>query len=506
MRARETWAVLAAALAARLGVVAWAHGRFPAAGDGFYYDTIAKRIAEGHGYTWLWPDGAVTYAAHYPVGYPALLGAVYALFGASVAAAMVTNALLGAAGAAAMHRLALRAMPPKHALGAGLIVALHPALVPYTAALMTEGATTSLLLVAAACASAARASERSRLFRIATGLVLGLATLVRPQCIALAPILGALSVGPSRHPCPPGHGPPALCHPEGQRPEGSPMERGGSFVASLLRMTKIARGRVSAAALVFGVALACCLPWTVRNCVRMQRCALVSVNGGWNLLIGAQTAFGGWAEVAVPPPCRQVWSEAAKDLCFEHAARATIAESPGTWLAHVPAKLGQTFDYIGAAPWYLHLSNAAAFDERAKLALASFETLVTRLLLAAALFASTRFAGPRRRARIAFACVGIAFALAVHAWVAYVALAVALLLRGRRAFVEGPLLGPWTATLVLATAATHAVFFGAGRYGLVVLPFVGALAASLGSELPASSNVPTVRGSTPRKRSPAESA
>ena len=83
MRARDTWAVLAAALAARLGVVLWAHARFPAAGDGFYYDTVARRIAQGDGYTWLWPDGAVTYAAHYPVGYPALLGAAYALFGAS---------------------------------------------------------------------------------------------------------------------------------------------------------------------------------------------------------------------------------------------------------------------------------------------------------------------------------------------------------------------------------------------------------------------------------------
>src|SRR5271170_7211324 len=115
MRARETWAVFAAALAARVAVVLWAAGRFPPAGDGFYYDTLARRLAHGDGYTWLWPDGVVTYVAHYPVGYPAVLAAAYALLGASAGVAMGVNALLGAAGAAAMHRLALSAMPPRHA-------------------------------------------------------------------------------------------------------------------------------------------------------------------------------------------------------------------------------------------------------------------------------------------------------------------------------------------------------------------------------------------------------
>ena len=55
-------------------VVAWASGRVSRPSeDGHYYDVLARRLASGDGYTWLWPDGAVTYAAHYPVGYPALL-------------------------------------------------------------------------------------------------------------------------------------------------------------------------------------------------------------------------------------------------------------------------------------------------------------------------------------------------------------------------------------------------------------------------------------------------
>src|SRR5262249_7485196 len=58
----------AVALDVRLAVVAWAAARFPPAADATYYQRIAERISQGLGYTWLWPDGAVTYAAHYPVG------------------------------------------------------------------------------------------------------------------------------------------------------------------------------------------------------------------------------------------------------------------------------------------------------------------------------------------------------------------------------------------------------------------------------------------------------
>jgi 4-amino-4-deoxy-L-arabinose transferase-like glycosyltransferase len=445
-----TMTVLAVALGARLGVAAWAHAHFPPAEDGFYYDTVARRIAAGHGYTWLWPDGAVTYAAHYSIGYPALLGAAYALFGAGVGVAMVVNALLGAAGAAAAHRLALHAMPRRHALAAGLVVALHPALVPYAAAVMTEGATTALLLVAASFAARSRADSRAGssrlgsragLWRAAVGLAMGAATLVRPQCLALAPVLGTLSVD----------------------------EVGW-------------KARLSAAAVVLGLALAVCLPWTVRNCVRMDTCALVSINGGWNLLIGAQTQTGGWAELVVPPACREVWSEGGKDACFGHAAREAIATGLGSWLAKAPAKLAQTFDYIGAAPWYLHASNAAAFDDRAKLAWGATETALTRLLLALALVSSARLPGGRRQARWVVASVGLGFIILLHAWVAYLAMALAVLLRGIDANLKGPLVAPWTAVVVVITGVTHVVFFGAGRYGLVVLPFVAILAASLGTE------------------------
>ena len=57
-----------------------------------------------------------------------------------------------------------------------------------------------------------------------------------------------------------------------------------------------------------------------------------------------------------------------------------------------------------------------------------------------------------------------------------VALAVAGGVLGRRVLARAPVVVPATAAVVLATAVVHAAFFGAGRYGLVVAPFVAALA------------------------------
>ena len=106
MRApRGAWLPAITALVARLLVIAWGHD-LPPAGDGTYYDTLARRLSEGKGYTWLWEDGTVTYAAHYPVGYPAIIALGYRIFGASPVVAMVENALLGALLAASVFVLA----------------------------------------------------------------------------------------------------------------------------------------------------------------------------------------------------------------------------------------------------------------------------------------------------------------------------------------------------------------------------------------------------------------
>ncbi len=430
-------AVAAVALAARLVVVAWACARFPAVEDGHYYDVLARRLAAGDGYTWLWPDGAVTFAAHYPVGYPAMLALAYRIVGASGAAAMTVNALVGALAAWAAVRLVDgEGVARWRPLAAGLLVAFHPALVPYTAAFMTEGITAALLVTATALAARARDADRPRPWLVATGVVLGLATLVRPQSLLLAPVLGLLAAGPS--------------------------------VAW--------RARLVRGALVTALALACVAPWTARNCVRMHRCALVSVNGGWNLLIGAQTRGGSWEPVDVPAECATVWDEAGKDACFERAGLRRIAASPGAWLARAPGKIASTLDYFGAAPWYLHASNPDAFGDAAKVRLGAVETVACRLLLLGALFSAAWASGPRRKARGIVAAAGGVAAMTVQGWLGYLALVVVVAAMGPRAWRRVPLVLPAGAALVLLTMLVHAVFFGAGRYGLVVAPLVAAMA------------------------------
>ncbi|MFO0550418.1 MAG: hypothetical protein U0271_18630 [Polyangiaceae bacterium] len=441
-------AIFAVALAARVAVALWAFDRIPPTADGAYYDVIAKRIAAGEGYTWAWPDGTITYAAHYPVGYPALMAFVYLVAGPRPGAVMLVNALLGAAGAWFTHRAAMLATgdteggPRRSSVPAALAgwaVALHPALLSYTPALMTEGVTTTLLGAALAAVGFARRRRGALVGFITLGLVLGVATFVRPQTIVLAPLFAVVAA----------------------RGDGS--KRGSR-----------GWGRVGAlAALTTAAALVVVSPWTARNCSRMGRCALVSVNGGWNLAIGTdREANGSWAALKVPEPCKTEFDEAEKDVCFGREAAKEIARDPLGWLALAPHKLHVTFTYFGAGPWYLHAANEAAFSSRAKVAWAAAEIVFQRGLLGAALFAVARpcFAGFERRRRRVLVGLCAALALVPTGWVGVLAFAGLAWAAARR---EGPAtaLAFRAAALVVATtAATHAVFFGAGRYGLVIIP------------------------------------
>lgn len=436
---RAAAAVFLLALAVRGAVALWAGSRFPPAEDGHFYHVVAARIAQGLGYTWLWPDGAVTYAAHYPVGYPALIAAGYWLFGPSPAVAMGVSALLGSLAAVAARRIVSSYVSASAGIAAGLLVAFHPALVAYTPALMTEGVTASLLMIAGWLSVGARGARglRRSATLLALGGVTGVAVLVRPQCLLLAPLFGIMA-------------------------------------ASELR------GRGVAAAVVTGLAVLVCTPWTLRNCERMDRCVFVSANGGWNLLIGtAAEGRGSWVpleRIGVPPECRSEFREAFKDQCFGRAALDRIREAPLAWLALVPDKLSATFDYSGAPGWYLHASNPRALPERAKLALGAFETLVERVLLALALACLALRPGRLAAARRWIALAAAASLLAPIAWPAYLAVPGLALLLGRRVLDDpAALLAGGT---VVATALAHAIFFGAGRYSMICFPMIATLAGS----------------------------
>jgi hypothetical protein len=437
---REAWFVFLFALAVRVPLVAFAATRFPPADDGSFYQVVAARIASGQGYTWLWPDGAVTYAAHYPVGYPALVGLLYALLGPHPGVAMAMNALFGAGAAVAAHALAGLVAARRGARLAAAFAALVPGLLFYTPALMTEAVAGDLVLIAAAFAASPRV-RRLWLRALATGLLGGLALLVRPQLVLLVPVLGLL----------------------------------------VAHRAADARFRLRAVLLVTGVAIASCLPWTARNCARLDACAAVSANGGWNLYIGSSPlGRGGFAPldaIGVPPECRTVFGEAGKDRCFGRAGLRAIASDPFGWLLLVPKKLGMTFDYGTAAAYYLSASNPALVGERAKIGIGALELFGQRLLLLAALGAAARAAGPRRRARRMLALAGALAALTPAGFLGWVALAATLASLGRTLLAHPPAL--FALASVLCTGVTHAVFFGASRYALVCLPALAALSGAL---------------------------
>lgn len=417
------------ALALRALLVVWAKDRFPPADDGSFYQVVAERIAQGQGYTWRWPDGVVTYAAHYPVGYPALLGLAYALFGSHPGVAMAVNAALGALATFAAQRVVARQGTRRQAFLAGALLALHPGLFFYTPALMTEGVAAELLVVAAWLALRV-GSGRGQLLRLVTlGVCTGFLTLLRPQLLILAPAFGFFS--------------------------GDAQER---------RL----KSRVFRALSITAMTLAVCLPWTLRNCARMDRCVFVSANGGWNLLIGAAPeGQGAWVPIEgalLPKQCREVYGEAEKDRCFGQAAVAQIRRNVWAYLALVPRKLSLTFDYFGAPGHYLQTSNAAAFGDESKWRLGVVETGCERLILLVAILNGTRVAWEKRHVRVAGALAGLATLLR-SGWLGYLGFVLVVALSAKQ-LLKHPLLA-LTAVAVLTTAITHAVFFGAGRYGFV---------------------------------------
>ncbi len=438
--ARDLATTALVALAARLIVVAYARDRFPPADDGVFYSALATRIADGLGYTWAWPDGVVTSVAHYPVGYPAILAVAYRMFGVHAGAVGALHALIGALGAVSVHVVAREGASARAGRWAGLAVALHPALLAYTPALMTEGVSSALLAAPFAVAVTARgASHRRRTRVMLAGALLGGVSLIRPQALLLVPVVALVASAPGPTP----------------------------------------RSWMLALALTAGGAGLVVAPWTLRNARALGSPVLISANGGWNLWIGTdEEAKGGWRALDPPPECREVWDEAVKDSCFGRAARRKIWEHPAEWLRLAPAKLEATFDLGGSGLSYLSRARPDVVPRSAVVAVGAVETLFERAMLLVALLRLSLESGRWRRTRLAFGLSSACCLFIRHAWPAYLGVAVVLSLGWGKQNGQPIRQVAWG--VLLATALTHAVFFGAARYAILVFPWVAALACVVG--------------------------
>jgi 4-amino-4-deoxy-L-arabinose transferase-like glycosyltransferase len=425
--------------------------------DGHYYDFGARRIASGLGYSDDRSVGALLVWhpwCHYPVGYSAFLGAFYRVFGASHAVAGVANALVGASLAVVTWCLARHALSSTRARVAGLLVALHPGLVLYSALVMSEPL--AALLTLAAFWLAVRDGHPRRGLAVGA-LVLGVAALVRPQALLCAPFLAWVGA-------------------------------------------KTARARVPWALAACALAIVPVLPWTARNCRVMDGCALVSTNGGWNLAIGAfPRATGRFETLRSSDGCRDVTGQVQQDRCWLKYGLDEIRARPWRWLSLVPAKLGFTFDHESFAVEYLHEARPEAWTEERRVRVRESTTLVHRLLIAAAALGCIAFprillapateedgglalamrAAATQGGLLVTAIVLGAFGLATDSpafWplAVFAATVPWIPFAGRPPFPTALLLG---VALLATLLVTHAVFFGEDRYHVVVTPVLAMLAA-----------------------------
>jgi 4-amino-4-deoxy-L-arabinose transferase-like glycosyltransferase len=431
------------ALLPRLFVaIAWA--REPV-WDGHYYHLGASRIAAGLGYSEdvlirgvsVWKPWT-----HYPVGYSALLGFFYKIFGDHLLVAPLVSALLGSATAVLLHRIALPHLGPTRARIAGALAALHPGLIAYSALVMTEIPSAFLLVLLLWTLLHFRGQWQASLYG---GLILGGLTLMRPASLLLVPLV-------------------AMSEP---RP----------FPRALLR-----------AAVMGAFALVVVLPWTLRNCARMDGCALVSTNGGWNLAIGAITETGRFQTLHGKDGCPNVTGQVQQDDCWAHIGWEKIKASPGRWLSLAPKKLAQTFNHESFAVEYVHEADPGAWTEDRRAAARGLLTAAHLALLAAA--ALSIVAQPLGRLRkdeqywqiglLVILCGLIFYGTAEEQhpfhWLMLVVPIVAFLPLPGRPYLGA--LGRMSMITVLVTALTHVVFFGEDRYHLFLSPLLCLLAAS----------------------------
>jgi hypothetical protein len=265
------------------------------------------------------------------------------------------------------------------------------------------------------------------------------------------------------------------------------------------------RRHIARATAVAALTSVCAIvPWTVRNCIVMDGCALISTNGGWNLAIGALTDTGRFRTLTANDGCPIVTGQVQQDRCWGDVGLAVIARDPLAWLALVPKKLAHTYNHESFAVGYLSEANPQLFAGERREAVRATTTTFHHVLMLAASLAGIALSVPSlARLRALGARPLRAFAqLSPRALVQpTLALVLALLVLYGLSDPAHPLFWPivlapllvwlplpgapfrngtalYLTGLVLTTSLTHAVFFGEDRYHMTISPILCILAAA----------------------------
>ncbi|MGD1047275.1 MAG: glycosyltransferase family 39 protein [Candidatus Krumholzibacteriaceae bacterium] len=209
----------------------------PLRGDEIDYDRIARSLASGCGFVGV---GGEPTASRPPL-YPVVLAGIYRIFGPHEAAGRILQILLGGAIVGLTYLLARRLVPERAALAAAALAACAPPLVFISAYLLSENLYVVLLLSFLIVFSKSFETEIGYGSSVAGGILLGLASLERPNAFPFALFAAAAYVAWG--------------------------------VGAL-------RARLPRVALLLAVLLAVLAPWAIRNEARLGKPVLFTTHGG----------------------------------------------------------------------------------------------------------------------------------------------------------------------------------------------------------------------------------
>ncbi|MBK8050405.1 MAG: glycosyltransferase family 39 protein [Anaerolineales bacterium] len=267
-------AIMALAVVLRVASALYQGNRvepLPGIFDQLSYDGLARRLVEGHGFSFAeghWPAtpaGAPT--AHWSYLYTVYLAVVYAIFGMQpVAARLIQAVLVGILQTWLAWRIGRRVFGPAVGLVSAAFTAVYLYFVYYAGALITETFYITAVMwvfdVAFRLSDAARAGRRVREWPlwVELGIAVGVATLLRQLFLLVAPLLLLWIWWRRTRPAVAG---------------GGADSAGGRW--SRLFGWKTLRGFVLAVAIT-GIMI---IPWTVRNYLVFHTLVPLNTNAGY---------------------------------------------------------------------------------------------------------------------------------------------------------------------------------------------------------------------------------
>ncbi len=288
--------------------------------DQAVYHYQAEMLARGRGYIDL--DGNPT--NFYPVGYPALLGAAYAIFGSRYVVAYGLNLLLAGVAIAGAYRLVTLLWGARAGKLAALLVAVHPTYVLLTTAMASENPFCAALPWALWLIARLTREPRPPWLAPAAGLVVAAMTFLRPPALLLLScpaVFGLLARQPAR-----------------------------KWVLDSL--------------VACAVALAVLAPWGMRNQRDFGRFSLTSFNAGINLYMGNNPdSHGDWTDDL--PADIDTLPQPQSDLAYAKRGRQYIVTHPARYVALCLNRLFVTMRSDTIAPVWDRVGITRRFGKRA---------------------------------------------------------------------------------------------------------------------------------------------